>query len=300
MNKFFAVLAVGALLTLGACLDSDVSSSQEQFNADIASIDQYLTNHSIVAFKDISGVRFTIDSLGGGFAPRYSSKVTFSYTGKLLSGSIFQSSTLTNADISGLIIGMQIGLPLIPNGSKATLYIPSAYGYGSQTNGNIPANSPLIFQINLKNILVTSAEANQLGEDTVKIDNFLAAQNPAVIAVRDTSGLRYVITQEGTGNSPTWYDKVKISYIGYLINGNIKGEKFFEGANEPNSTNDSRVINYIRGFQMGLQKMKKGGKATLYIPSGMAFGTSSVTGLVPVPANSNVIYEVELIDIMVP
>src|SRR5689334_23152969 len=117
MNRLIAVWAVGVLLTLGACLDSDISSSQEQYNADIAAIDDYLTNHSIVAYKDISGVRFTIDSLGGGFPPRYSSKVTFSYTGKLLpSGTVFQTSTLTDNAIANMIVGMQIGLPLIPSG----------------------------------------------------------------------------------------------------------------------------------------------------------------------------------------
>jgi FKBP-type peptidyl-prolyl cis-trans isomerase FkpA len=48
-----------------------------------------------------------------------------------------------------LIVGWQKGLPLISSGGKITLYIPPSLGYGSAAAGSIPANSILIFDIEL-------------------------------------------------------------------------------------------------------------------------------------------------------
>ena len=299
--SFFGAVVISGFIFSGCSLDTDTSSSLEQLNADLNAIDTYLASQGIVALKDINGIRFTIDSIGSGYPPRYNSTVTFSYTGKLLSGSTFQASTLNNVEVNGLITGLQIGLTLVPNGSKATFYIPSVYAYGSQAQNNIPANSNLIFEVFLKSITVTTAEKNQLDSDTAIIDNYLTSASVANV-VKDSSGLRYVITETGTGVAPNWFNKVKVSYTGYIINSDgTKGSKFFEGSNEPNSTNDSRVVNYIRGFQLGLQQLPEGSKATLYIPSVMAFGSVQVSGgSAIVPPNSNLIYEVQLLEVLAP
>jgi FKBP-type peptidyl-prolyl cis-trans isomerase len=292
-----AILSAFFLLT--SCLDDGGVTSNERLTKDISKIDNYLADHGITALQDITGVRFTIDSLGSGHPPRFNSTVTFDYTGSLLDGPVFQKSTLKNAAIASLIAGFQVGLPLIPNGTKATLYIPSVYAYGSQAQQGIPANSCLVFQIKLKSITVTSTEKNQLKADTVMIDQLLA--NASITAAKDSSGLRYVVTQMGNGPTPFWWDKVKISYTGYVITNGIKGDKFYEGANEPGNASDSRVVNYIRGFQVGLQKLPKGSKATLYIPSGLAFGSQTITGgLIAVPPNSSLIYDIELLDVFNP
>ena len=299
--KINSLLMIGATaFFLAACsLGGTTDDTLKNLKQEEVAIEAYLSSHSLTAYKDATGVRFTIDSLGSGFTPRIASTVTLDYTGYLLTTGVqFDKGTLTNKPIIGLIDGFKIGLPLMPNGTKATLYIPSAFAYGTQGSGTIPPNATLIFKVKLKSIVNTATEKTQLAGDTVKINTYLTAQT--ITTQRDTSGLRYEITQVGTGALPGWYNKVNIKYTGYLIDGNVKGAKFYTGSNEPGSTNDSRVVNYIRGFQIGLQKMKKGGKATLYIPSGMAFGTQSLNGLVPVPANSNVIYEIELVDIIDP
>ena len=288
-------------LTMSGCLDTDVSSGAEQLKADLVAIDSYLFTNGIAALKDANGIRFTVDSLGSGFPARYESKVTFTYTGKLMSGTVFQANTLTDVQVSSLITGLQIGIPLVPNGSKATFYIPSVYAYGSQGQANIPPNSNLIFEIFIKSISVSQTEKNQLGTDTTRIDNYIATAGISNV-LKDTSGLRYVITQLGTGITPSWHNKVKVTYTGYIINENgTQGAKFYVGTTEPNENNDSRIVNYIRGFQIGLQLLPEGSKATLFIPSVMAFGSSQVTGgLAIVPANSSLIYEIELLEVLEP
>ncbi|HAD33478.1 MAG TPA: FKBP-type peptidylprolyl isomerase, partial [Chitinophagaceae bacterium] len=51
--------------------------------------------------------------------------------------------------LDGLIVGWQEGIPLIGAGGKIKLYLPPSLAYGSNANGNIPANSSLIFDIDL-------------------------------------------------------------------------------------------------------------------------------------------------------
>ncbi len=58
----------------------------------------------------------------------------------------------------------------------------------------------------------------------------------------------------------------------------------------------------VPGFAQGLEKMKRGGKARIEIPSNMAYGAqpqiNSKTGAVVIPANSDLVYDVELLDYM--
>lgn len=294
-------LAIIVAVALTGCLNSDLTNTDDQLKGDLEAIDTYLDNQGILAYADANGLRFTLDSVGSGYPPKFGNTVTFKYTGKLLNGTVFEASTLSNVAIANLIVGLQIGLPLIPNGSKATFYIPSTYAYGSQAQDKIPANSNLIFEVFLKSIVITQTEKNQLGADTVRIDNFITKQNFTNV-VKDTSGLRYIITEPGNGIKPSWLDKVKVIYTGYIINEDgTLGQKFYEGTSEPGTNSDSRVVNYIRGFQIGLQQIPEGSKAKLFIPSVMAFGSTQVTGgIVIVPPNSSLLYDVELVDVSAP
>jgi FKBP-type peptidyl-prolyl cis-trans isomerase FkpA len=71
------------------------------------------------------------------------------YTGRLTNGSVFDSSTGATFALANLITGWQQGIPYIGKGGKITLYLPPSLGYGSQASGSIPANSILIFEIEL-------------------------------------------------------------------------------------------------------------------------------------------------------
>jgi FKBP-type peptidyl-prolyl cis-trans isomerase len=294
-------LALMVLMVLGSCLSEPDNSFQERLKKDTNTIDAYLAANAITgAIKDASGLRYVIGTLGTGYTPRISDQVTVTYVGKLLSGTVFDSGTLTDRELANLIAGFQLAMPQIPAGSTATLYIPSGYGYGTQSQTAIPANSILVFEIHLKSIKVAPSELAKLESDVSLIDEFLINADIENI-VTDTTGLRYTITQLGDGATPGWFDRVKVSYTGYLLTNGVKGEKFYEGSNEPTKTADSRVVNYIRGFQFALLHLPKGSKATLFIPSGMAFGDQVISGgLVQVPANSNLIYDIELIEVYSP
>lgn len=293
---FQGLLPVFLVVMLASCLNTDNPpdvSLEEQWKMDTTAIGNYLRSNSITAMIDPSGVRIVIDSLGSGFPPKASSSVKFSYTGRLLSEVVFDQGKNTTMNMKDLVPGFQIGLALMPAGSKARIYIPSGYAYGKNSVSGIPSNSNLMFEVTLQAVNVSETEKQQLASDLAVIDNYLASKS--INAIKDVSGLRYIINQEGTGPIPGLYNKVKITYTGRLFNDFV----FFDGSVGPSATFDSRVINYIYAFQVGLQKMPVGSKATFYVPSGLGFGNQLTVGNdVNVPPNSNLKFEMELIEIV--
>jgi FKBP-type peptidyl-prolyl cis-trans isomerase len=100
-----------------------------------------------------SGLQYKIISKGKGKKPNANSEVTVHYTGKLISGEVFDSSVQRGESISfnlqGVIPGWTEGLQLMPAGSKFEFYIPQEIAYGAQAAGSIPAFSTLVFEVEL-------------------------------------------------------------------------------------------------------------------------------------------------------
>ncbi|MEJ0054708.1 MAG: FKBP-type peptidyl-prolyl cis-trans isomerase [Bacteroidota bacterium] len=130
-----------------------------------------------------------------------------------------------------------------------------------------------------------AAQAGQVAADTVAIDAYLADKN--IIAQKGQSGLRYVITQQGSGDKPSLESTVKVNYKGSLL---ADGSIF----DQSESPIEFPLSNLIQGWQIGFQLLPKGSKATLYIPSTLGYGAN---GAPPnIPPNANLVFEVELID----
>ena len=91
---------------------------------------------------------------GTGKQPQATSVVKVHYTGKLVDGTVFDSSVERGEPIefplNQVIPGWTEGLQLMKEGGKSTLYIPANLGYGAQgVPGTIPPNSTLIFDVEL-------------------------------------------------------------------------------------------------------------------------------------------------------
>ena len=95
----------------------------------------------------------------------------------------------------------------------------------------------------------------------------------------------------GTGPSPTATDVVLINYVGKLEN----GKEFDRGNRVPMSLDQ-----VVPGFAEGIARMQKGGRYRLTIPSAKAYGAEDKrnpqTGEVVIPANSDLVFDVDLID----
>jgi FKBP-type peptidyl-prolyl cis-trans isomerase FkpA len=106
-------------------------------------------------------------------------------------------------------------------------------------------------------------------------------------------GVTVTVVTEGAGGSPSGTDVVLVNYVGKLTDGTV----FDQGKNTPLPLN-----RMLPGFSEGLQKMEKGGKYTLQIPAEKAYGpseqTNPNTGEVVIPANSDLVFDIDLLDFM--
>lgn len=168
--KLFVSAMFGAVL-LSSCFDNDIPSveeilqqnldgvDKERLEADLKIIDDSLQRWQLVAEKEPHGVRYIVHTQGSGPKPTLRSGIIFNYEGRLLSNnSVFDEGDMAGAPLSRLIVGWQTTLPLLNEGTRATLYIPSSYAYGPQEIRDqdnkviVPANSNLIFEIELLDV----------------------------------------------------------------------------------------------------------------------------------------------------
>jgi len=119
---------------------------------------------------------------------------------------------------------------------------------------------------------------------------FLAAnkQKPGIKVT--ASGLQFESLREGSGAHPTAEDSVKVHYRGTLADGTEFDSSY--ARNEPATFPLKRVI---KGWTEGLQLVKVGGKAKLYVPFELAYGEAGRSPVIP-PA-AMLIFEVELLAI---
>jgi len=120
---------------------------------------------------------------------------------------------------------------------------------------------------------------------------FLAKNKEKAGITTTASGLQYEVIKMGTGTKPTASDKVKVQYVGTLIDGTE-----FDSSIKRNQPATFPVSNVIPGWTEALQLMPVGSKFKLYLPAAIAYGASGA-GEVIKPF-STLIFEVELLEIV--
>lgn len=107
-----------------------------------------------------SGLQYRVIKEGTGQSPNLNDSVVAHYRGTLINGKEFDSSYKRNAPttfpLRGVIRGWQEALPLMKEGGKLQIFVPSNLGYGTSGSGQaIPPNSVLIFDIELLKVNVS-------------------------------------------------------------------------------------------------------------------------------------------------
>lgn len=137
-----------------------------------AKVTSYIAKNSLKPTVSPSGLNYVISNPGSGSKPAVGDTVLLNYTGKFLSGKVFDTSIKAIAEkagtynaqrpyepmkmpvgMGGAIPGFDEGIMLLSKGGKASLIIPSKLGYGEQGNQGIPPFTPLIFDIEIVNII---------------------------------------------------------------------------------------------------------------------------------------------------
>ncbi len=157
-----AGLLASAALVPTACQKDEPTQPAADYTAiDEGLIKAYVGSNSITtAQRQASGLYYVpVLSNPTGIRAAAGKKVSVLYTGKLLNGMVFDASSRNgNVPISftlgtgAVIAGWDEGIALLRKGEKATLLIPSRLGYGASAKSSIPANSVLVFDVELTEV----------------------------------------------------------------------------------------------------------------------------------------------------
>lgn len=105
-----------------------------------------------------SGLQYKVLVEGNGPVPTAKDEVEVVYEGRLLDGTVFDSTAKHKKEsdkfkAGNLIKGWSEALTMMPVGSKWEIYIPEELGYGARQAGEIPPYSTLVFTLELKGIV---------------------------------------------------------------------------------------------------------------------------------------------------
>ena len=118
---------------------------------------------------------------------------------------------------------------------------------------------------------------------------FLAENRKKPGVETTASGLQFQVLNAGEGKSAGPRSLVVTHYEGRLLDGTV-----FDSSVQRGTPAEFRVDGVIKGWQEALQDMREGDKRRLWIPSELAYGAA---GTGPIPPNSVLVFEVELIDV---
>jgi len=194
-----------------------------------------------------------------------------------------------------IFIKMKTRLNRIINGSILSLVVASLLLFSGCLKS---AEDPQTPQQYLNEVLA-SINKTQLAADLAIIDDSLEVFGFTPDILIEPNGVRYKIETAGPaeGLKPTLNNIIKIKYTGKLLS---TGETFDTSENLPAKYLETFLYGLITGFQTTMPLLVKGTKATLYIPSGYGYGATDVrnqAGAIIIPKNSNLIFEVELLDV---
>ncbi len=178
------------------------------------------------------------------------------------------------------VVGMRVK-------GKRTLIIPAALAYGDKERPKIPANSNLIFDIEMIDIV---------GAAPAAAPTALKATDPLPLTIIQ---IGYIDTVVGTGAEAKAGTTVTVHYTGWLYDASLKEGK---GTKFDSSVDAGKPFSFplgagrvIQGWDKGVAGMKVGGKRTLIIPAQFGYGARGAGGVIP--PNANLIFDVELLEV---
>ncbi|MEM1086130.1 MAG: FKBP-type peptidyl-prolyl cis-trans isomerase [Pseudomonadota bacterium] len=245
-----------------------------------------------------SGLQYVIVREGaeGGESPGVRDTVSVHYDGRLTDGTRFDSSyergSTSSFGVGQVIPGWTEGLQLMSVGDEYVFYIPSEIGYGQnpRPGGLIKPGDDLIFRVELKQV-AKAPEPRKVSTETW--DAFTPWDSAREGVIRTEGGIEYVVIESGkeTDLSLNKGDMAVLYYEGRL---DATGE-MFDSAFERGEAAMFPAGGLIPGFNEALYAMKPGDRWLVHIPSDLAYGPRP-NG--PIPANSDLNFEIELMDIV--
>lgn len=159
-----------------------------------------------------------------------------------------------------------------------------------------------IREIDNEQAVVERLKSEQIEKDQTIINEYLVNNNLEAQTTED--GIAVVTLEAGNGEFPENGDMVKVAYAVRLLDGTLIDTSYEELAQENGIYNPQRTYEpyaftlgnreVIQGWDLGVPKVDKGGKAKLLIPSHLAYGARNNGG--PIPPNSVLVFDIEVVD----
>ena len=161
----------------------------------------------------------------------------------------------------------------------------------------VDSTEDVYFSIKLVGVKTLKQMQAEQSAKMIKLQNQEDKEREAYLAAKKittkptASGLIFISKKAGHGPHPQVGDKVSVHYTGYLLNGTKFDSSVDRGKPFEFTLGKHQVI---AGWDEGIAKLRKGGKATLIIPSALGYGARNMG---PIPPFSTLVFDVELIDI---
>jgi len=300
MNKFTKLsLCLGLLATVlfSAC-EKEYDSIE---TVDDAAIQTFIKTSNVKYTKDATGYYYNISAQGSGAALKNSDSVYYSYKFKTLNGQLLNQSSdvmipgtflgytdrFTISSSSFVFTPIREVLSKLNRGGTATLIMPSnlAFGKNGLSTINVGSNENILVELGI----YTESKIHEINE--LEINNFLISNS--LTAVKDPSRVRYIVTQQGTGNQVLSSSTLILNYTGRLLN----GTSFDSNTAGTFSTTLAEVI---PGWNI-LKNFKAGTKLRLFIPSDLAYGQAgrvdTSTSTYVIPPNAVLDFDIEIVSV---
>jgi FKBP-type peptidyl-prolyl cis-trans isomerase len=213
-----------------------------------------------------------------------------------------------------VIKGWDLGLVgMKPNG-KRTLIIPPSLAYGERVRPKIPANSTLIFDVELIGIVgkrdtTATAPAPTAAAVAATAPAAVSVPAPAALPIAHLTpkdplppaptAITAIDESTGEGRSAETGNDVQVHYTGWLYDASLPGGK---GKQFDSSRTRNQLFRFrlgagrvIKGWDQGVVGMKVKGKRTLIIPAEFGYGARGAGGVIP--PNANLIFDIELVEL---
>lgn len=286
--------------------------AQDEQNA--TDIETYLKTQNIVATTTDYGLHYETATVGTGKKPKVGDYLALNFKGKLLDGTVFQSSEqgepfVFQVGYRQVIRGLDLGIREFPVGSKGNLYIPPNLGYGKRGAGQeVPPNASLVFEVDLVKIMsekeyddyMTALEEKEQAAYQAQIETQFRSDKKLIQEYalenklrtkRTDSGLSYIITKKGKGENARIGDELSVSYEGILLD----GKPFDKTKAKETFTFTLGKGKVIQGWDEGLLHFAEGSEGTLLIPSKLAYGPRAIyEENVSLPSNSVLVFKIKV------
>ncbi len=279
--------------------------------------------------KTPNGFEFKVVKEGDGVLAKSGEVMVFNYAMKDSKDSLW-----FDTDAEGVPAALPIGdssmlsteagmiqvFRMLSKGDSVTFSMPVSEFFTKVAGGFIPPNvdttRTLSFSVGVISIMdmegyqvyqteiMQKKSAAQSEKDGAQIDAYLAEKG--ITAQKTLAGVRYVITQPGEGENAVSGQTVSVNYTGYLLDGTFFDSSVKEIAEKTGLYSPERepyepievVIDQsgvIKGWHDALKVMKKGSKATIYIPSSLGWGPQRASEVIK--ENAITVFDLEVVDL---